>query len=219
MSGGGGPVPASRRFAAWWVLLAAFVGIAAAVLLVLLIAVGGAGVAGDDSVSRSDDPIATDTPAPTPVPVVQIVIPAISLDAPVVPKAVDADGQMPSPDDPEQVVWYDFSALPGLGGSPGFGGNTVLAGHVDYHGYGAAIFSGLRDLKEGDEITVRLRDGREYKYAAQSNRVVDPSSTRFNEIVASTPEESLTMITCAGDFNPDTREYNERRVVWAVRIG
>jgi hypothetical protein len=48
---------------------------------------------------------------------------------------------------------------------------------------------------------------------------VDPAATSFNEIVASTTEESLTVITCAGDFDPATRNYDMRRVVWAVRAG
>jgi len=176
----------------------------------------------DDSGSRSEQAIAapTETASPTPVADIdRLIIPAISVDAPVTPRTVDRDGQMPSPDGPRDVIWYDFSALPGLGGRPGASGNTILAGHVDYHGYGPAVFWDLRNVKQGDEITVRLRDGSEYKYTARSNRIVDPAAASFNEIVASTTEESLTVITCAGDFDPATRNYDMRRVVWAVRVG
>jgi sortase (surface protein transpeptidase) len=55
---------------------------------------------------------------------------------------------MPSPVGPQEVIWYDFSALPGMGGRPG-DGNTVLAGHVDY-GVDPAVFWNLRDVKQGD---------------------------------------------------------------------
>jgi sortase (surface protein transpeptidase) len=34
------------------------------------------------------------------------------------------------------------------------------------------------------------------------------------DIVGDTDQETLTLITCGGDFNPDTGEYNQR---WVVR--
>ena len=197
---------------------AGIVALAVCVALVWLIAFNG----GDDDDNASGQGVVavTETASPTPVAEVErLIIPAIQLDAPVTPKTVDSDGEMPSPTGPLEVIWYDFSAIPGLGGRPGAGGNTVFAGHLDYHGYGPAVFWDLSDVRQGDEITVRLRDGSEYRYAARSNRVVDPAAASFNEIVATTPEESLTVITCAGDFDPATNNYDMRRVVWAVRVG
>jgi len=213
----------SRRPPRWGPLLAAGLALVAAAVFVLLVSFGHVDVpaAGQESIANDPNPspAASPTPAAPVVQVERLVIPAINLDAPVVARAVDGDGQMPSPDGPQQVVYYDFSALPGLGGSPGVGGNTVLAGHVDYHDYGPAVFAKLNDLRQGDQITVRLRDGTQYTYATQSNRIINPSSTHFDEIVAATPEESLTLITCAGSFDSGTDQYNERRIIWAVRIG
>jgi LPXTG-site transpeptidase (sortase) family protein len=196
-----------------------------AIGIVTIVACAGVGwvlAANDDSdATGSNEAVVapTETASPTPTAdIEQLIIPAIKLDAPVTAKPVDVDGQMPSPETPQQVIWYDFSALPGLGGRPG-SGNTVLAGHVDYHDYGPAVFANLRDVRPGDEITLRLSDGSEYKYQTQSNRVVDPNVASFNEIVASTSDESLTVITCAGDFDSSTHSYDMRRVVWAVRVG
>lgn len=207
-----------RRLPRWALPPAGVVLLTVCAALVWLVAFNG----GDNSSNAPNQAVAapTETASPTPVADIErLIIPAISVDAPVTPKAVDRDGQMPSPDGPQDVIWYDFSALPGLGGRPGAGGNTILAGHVDYHGYGPAVFWDLRNVKQGDEITVRLRDGNEYKYVTRSNRIVDPAAASFNEIVASTTEESLTVITCAGDFDPATHNYDMRRVVWAVREG
>jgi LPXTG-site transpeptidase (sortase) family protein len=184
---------------------------------VWLVAFTDAGDRADSSQTAVLAPTETASPTPVPPDIERLIIPSINVDTRVTPKAVASDGQMPSPVGPQEVIWYDFSALPGLGGRPG-DGNTVLAGHVDY-GVDPAVFWDLRDVKEGDEITLVLVDGSEYKYTARSNRIVDPSATSFNEIVASTPEESLTVITCAGDFDPQTHNYDMRRVVWAVRIG
>jgi LPXTG-site transpeptidase (sortase) family protein len=218
MRAGAGLMRRLRRLPRWALPPAGVVLLTVCAALVWLVAFNG----GDNSGNAPDQAVAapTETASPTPVADIErLIIPAISVDAPVTPKAVDRDGQMPSPDGPQDVIWYDFSALPGLGGRPGAGGNTILAGHVDYHGYGPAVFWDLRNVKQGDEITVRLRDGSEYKYTARSNRIVDPAAASFNEIVASTTEESLTVITCAGDFDPATRNYDMRRVVWAVRVG
>ena len=218
MRAGAGLMRRLRRLPRWAVLPAGLAVPAVCAFLVWVVAFNG----GDDSGSGFKQAIAapTETASPTPVTDIErLIIPAISVNAPVTPRTVDRDGRMPSPDGPQDVIWYDFSALPGLGGRPGAGGNTILAGHVDYHGYGPAVFWDLRNVKQGDEITVRLRDGSEYKYTARSNRIVDPAAASFNEIVASTTEESLTVITCAGDFDPATRNYDMRRVVWAVRVG
>jgi LPXTG-site transpeptidase (sortase) family protein len=153
----------------------------------------------------------------------RLIIPSIGVDAPMTMRVVttDANGaaKMENPEGPTDVAWYDFSAFTGLGGRPGVGGNTVISGHVDYHDYGPAVFWDLRNLEAGSEITVHLRDGSEYKYTVQWNRTVEPSSTAWNEIVASTSQESLTMITCAGTFDSSTRSYDQRRVVWAIRTG
>jgi len=207
-----------RRPPRWAPIAAGVALLAACACVVWLVAFRGSDARGDSLEPAVVAP--TGTASPTPVPEIErLIIPAISVDAPVTPKAVDGDGQMPSPDGPQEVIWYDFSALPGLGGRPGAGGNTVLAGHVDYHGYGPAVFWDLRNVKQGDEITLVLGDGSEYKYTTRSNRIVDPAATSFNDIVASTSEESLTVITCAGDFDPATHNYDLRRVVWAVRAG
>lgn len=148
----------------------------------------------------------------------RLIIPSISVDAPLTMKVVGSDGQMGNPEGPQDVVWYDFSGFSGLGGRPGTGGNTVLSGHVDYHDYGPAVFWDLRKLEEGAEVDIHLRDGTEYKYSVRWNRVVDPLSTSWSDIVGATPQESLTMVTCAGTFDSTTRSYDQRRVVWAVRV-
>jgi sortase (surface protein transpeptidase) len=38
-------------------------------------------------------------------------------------------------------------------------------------------------------------------------------------VVAPTASEELTLITCTGRFNPFTRDYSHRWVVWGNRVG
>src|SRR5947208_16787871 len=97
--------------------------------------------------------------APLP-PIVQTVkptriqIPAIGVNAPVVQLSVKDDGTMESPQGPDPVAWYDFSPTPG---NPG---NTVFAGHRDWHTGVTAVFWRLGDLSQGDSIAIQLADGR-----------------------------------------------------------
>jgi LPXTG-site transpeptidase (sortase) family protein len=158
---------------------------------------------------------ATPAPTATPVntsPVVRITAPSIGVDAPIVIGGLDAAGVMDAPPDPVSVVWYDFSA------HPGSRGNVVLAGHVDYHNYGPAVFWKLRDLHVGDRVQVSLQDGSSYTYQVQSLVYYDADSAPIQDIVGGTQSETLTMITCGGEFNRKVAEYNKRLVVRATRL-
>ncbi len=111
------------------------------------------------------------------------------------------------------VAYYTYSALPGKG-------NAVFSGHVDYINIGPAVFWSLSKLKEGDVVIVRLQDGLELKYTVQFNRVYDARSGPWDELFsANAAPDAVTLYTCDGDFDTRTQEYQERRVVRAVRTG
>ena len=155
----------------------------------------------------------------------RFLIARLGIDAPLSFKVVGADARLPNPDGPDDVAYYNFSAWPGYGGAPGVGGNTVLSGHVD-SGVAAckggtvappctAVMWDLDKLVIGDEITVRI-DGVSYVYTVTSNDAYD-ETTNWAPIFAATREETLTVVTCSGDFNPQSRSYNMRQVVKARR--
>jgi LPXTG-site transpeptidase (sortase) family protein len=157
----------------------------------------------------------------------RLVIPKLGVNATLSYKKVGPDGAMPDPNGPDDVAYYDFSNFPGLGGAPGKGGNAVFSGHVDY-GRGpckngtvpppcTAVFWDLKDLRMGDEIEVHV-GGTVHRYRVTGNQPVNAATADWNKLVGSTAQESITMITCGGDFDRNTREYNNRQVVTAVRI-
>ena len=139
-------------------------------------------------------------------------IESIGVDAPLVYLNIDSDGNMDVPRDPELVAWYDFTAKPGLGT-----GNAVFSGHVDYRGYGPAVFWDLSDLAIGDRVEVQLRDGVVVQYEVTAAADIPVAELDMTEVLAATSSESLTLITCSGQFVGG--EYIDRRIVRAVRVG
>jgi LPXTG-site transpeptidase (sortase) family protein len=169
------------------------------------------------SISVTPTPVPTlePTPEPTPAstaPVARIQIADISLDAPVVTLGVDPDGTMQIPKGPKEVAWYTFSAR------PGYKGNVVMAGHVDYVNYGPAVFWSLRQLKEGEEIVVTLADGSTFNYRIVSVTAYDEATAPVQEIVGPTTNESITLITCTGTFSRASHDYDKRLVVRGERV-
>ena len=200
--------------------------IVAAIVLMTLVATGIVG--GSDGNSSLETVVgfgqfSTPTPGPAPTPssefppgseaaITRILIDKAKIEAPIVEKGVNEEGVMQAPDNAYDVAWYNFSAR------PGFGGNVVFAGHVDYIRVGPAVFWNLKDLEPGDLIRVQLADGTEYKYAVSFKQQFDAATAPVNDIVGPTPKETVTLITCGGTFNSATKQYDKRLVVRAERI-
>ncbi len=117
-------------------------------------------------------------PAVTPSPeqAIQLQIPAINVDAPI----VLGDG------------WEQLKK--GVGqhigsANPGQDGNLVLSAHNDVFGQ---IFRHLEDLKRGDEVTVYTAQ-RAYVYVVTATLIVEPTEV---DLIAPTPNATLTLISC-----------------------
>ncbi len=120
----------------------------------------------------------TPLPVPTPGPeqARRIVIPAISVDAPVV----------------EGDDWETLKKGAGhhIGSAdPGERGNCVISAHNDIYG---EIFRYLPDLKVGDEINVHTQT-QVYRYVVQQTRIIEPTDV---EVMAPTRSPILTLISC-----------------------
>src|SRR3990172_427246 len=160
----------------------------------------------------TQQPTPTALAPPSEAPIARLAIPRFEVDAPVVVRGVDANGIMETPDGPEDVAWYDFTA------KPGFGSNAVFSGHVDYINYGPAVFWNLKDLNPGDGIEVRLEDGTVYRYSVEQREQVYADEADVGKIVGPTPTEIITLITCGGTFDTSTGQYDQRVIVRAQRI-
>ena len=152
-------------------------------------------------------------------------IPSQGVNAAVAALKVDSDGNMGSPAGPADVVWYNLSVW-GLGGTPGDGGNAVFSAHVDYDDVvpfanvsyqGVGVFFNLSRLQQGDIIEVEYR-GQALRYAVEWRRQLSEDSDWTSVLSATGDRDSITLITCSGDFDISRRTYDSRTVVRAVRL-
>ncbi|MDA0302151.1 MAG: class F sortase [Chloroflexi bacterium] len=155
-------------------------------------------------------------------------IPTLGVDARVGARTVGRDAVMPAPGGPADVVWYDLGLWDGMGGSPGGGQNAVFSGHADYADpvpyanvayRGQAVFSQLHLLSQGDIIELDYR-GQTLRYKVEWRRQLNAGgNTDWASIWSSnTGSDAITLYTCGGTFNFQTREYEDRVIVRAVRI-
>lgn len=149
-------------------------------------------------------PAATATPAG-----VRLVIPSIAVDAPVVSYGIDADGNMATPDGPSEVAWYDFTPRPG---SPG---NAVMAGHLNWRDGTVAVFA---TLAPGDAIDFVDEAGKAVHYRVVSIEEIDALTADSDSVINWTEAESLTLITCSGEFLWTASSYATRTIVRAERV-
>jgi LPXTG-site transpeptidase (sortase) family protein len=140
----------------------------------------------------------------------RLLIPRLGIDAPIVTLGVRS-GVMESPAAPDVVGWYSFSA------KPGSQGNAVFAGHRDFASSDRAVFGRLGQALTGDEILVE-QDGLEHRYRIVRIDSYEAATAPLNEIVGSSNEAYLTLITCTGAFDTSTGRYDQRLVVKAAHI-
>jgi len=129
---------------------------------------------------------------------------------PVRAVGLEDDGQLEVPDETE-IGWYQYGATAGRPGA------TVLAAHVSWNNTTGPFFR-LGTMEPGDRITVTLDDASERDYEVVERTMYDKDALPRNRIWRNTGPETLVLITCGGDFNPDIRRYRQNIVVYAVPV-
>lgn len=121
-----------------------------------------------------------------------------------------SDGALEVPDATE-IGWYKYGAAPGHEGA------TVLAAHVSWNG-DLGPFRQLGDLEPGARVEVGLDDGTERIYEVIERTMYDKDALPRERIWRNTGPETLVLITCGGDFNPEISRYRQNIVVYAVPV-
>jgi LPXTG-site transpeptidase (sortase) family protein len=130
---------------------------------------------------------------------------------PVRAVGLEPDGQMEIPDETE-IGWYQYGATAGQSGA------TVLAAHVSWNRT-SGPFAQLGRVEPGEQIEVTLDDGSVRRYQVTERAVYGKLELPRERLWRTTGDETLVLITCGGDFNPEIRRYRENIVVYAVPVG
>jgi LPXTG-site transpeptidase (sortase) family protein len=88
-------------------------------------------------------------------------------------------------------------------------GNSVLVGHLR-GAVGYNVFDHLDQLAPGDKVIASSR-GETYDFVVSQMQVLPEGDT---SPTVSTATPRLTLMTCAGDWNPLTRDYSDR--LWVI---
>ncbi|MGX1365754.1 hypothetical protein RKD19_001113 [Streptomyces canus] len=147
--------------------------------------------------SRVHGSVLRDTPAPLPFAQPdRVSIPAIRVDAPMVPVGLDPDGWVgaPPPEDPNLAGWFTGAV------SPGEKGTAVVVGHVD-NKQGPAVFYGLGALKKGNRVEIRRKDGKTAIFEIYGIEVFEKNNFPGDRVYGSKGTPELRVITCGGGFS------------------
>ena len=136
-------------------------------------------------------------------------IPAIGVDAPLIPLGFGLGGTLEVPKDWEVTGWFRGGPFPGEPGP------AVVVGHVDST-RGPAVFYRLRDLRPGDLIVVSRTGGTRSHFRVVSLEWVSKSAFPTRRVYGAVTTPALRLITCGGVFDRTTRHYVDNLIVFAV---
>ncbi|MBR0460603.1 class F sortase [Candidatus Saccharibacteria bacterium] len=142
-----------------------------------------------------------------------LIIDKLGIKARVIEVGINNEGELATPRSIFDVGWYGLSAKPGQAG-------TML---MDGHNGGptkVGVFKYTPSLKEGDIITVERGDGAIFKYSVTDNVTIPlADADAYMETAQQSPVEgaqSLTLITCTGEWSQPQQTYLSRQFTRAV---
>lgn len=126
---------------------------------------------------------------------------------------VKTSGELDTPTGIFDVGWYNQS------GTPGSGKVMVLDGH-NGGPTKVGVFKYLPNVQIGAKVTIERGDGQIFTYTVKENVTVPLSeSNEYMKTAFKSPEagkESLTIITCTGDWSQQRQTYLSRQFLRAT---
>lgn len=132
---------------------------------------------------------------------------------PILPVGTTANGSLDTPKNVYQIGWYKYSSAPGEGGT------LVLDGHNGGPNV-EGVLKHLPDVAIGEHIYIENADGESFSYRVVENISVPlAESDAYMRTAFTSPEpgrESLTLITCTGEWSQVKKTYLSRQFLRAV---
>lgn len=128
---------------------------------------------------------------------------------------INERGELDTPNNIFDVGWYISS------GKPGQGGTMIIDGH-NGGPHIRGVFKDLPSLVVGDMVKVERGDGLVFQYrVADSVAVSLKEANDYMKEAFKSPEkgkESLTLITCTGDWSDQRQTYLSRQFIRAILV-
>ncbi|MFM9370227.1 class F sortase [Streptomyces sp. Da 82-17] len=160
-----------------------------------------------DAAGRTIDPLPVSRP-------VNIRIPAIQVEAPLIGLGLLPDGTLDVPPGnlPQLAGWFQE------GTAPGSAGTAVTAGHLD-SATGPAVFYNLGALRTGNTVEVDREDGRTAVFTVDRVELVPGDAFPDARVYGQSDRPELRVITCGGAYSRTTGTYQGNTVVYARLTG
>lgn len=141
-----------------------------------------------------------------------IQIPKIGIKARIRSQGLLPDDTLKAPNNVHDAGWYEESSKPGEGGA------VLIDGHVSGMTK-SGIFANLKKLANGDEISVTRGDSQVFTYRVVMLETLSSGDVNMNKMLLSAEQgkQGLNIITCAGKYDPKTKTYDQRHIVYAVQ--
>ena len=139
----------------------------------------------------------------------RIQIASIQVDAAIESVAIAPDGSMDVPKSIFNTAWYE------LGPRPGEVGSAVIDGHVDGPDGGPAVFADLKNLQQGDKISVIDDQGNAIVFQVRELRILNSDADATEIFTSSDGLAHLNLITCIGVWDKQAQSYTQRLIVFA----
>lgn len=119
---------------------------------------------------------------------------------------LEKDGTLETPPGAFPAGW--FTSAP----TPGELGPAIIVGHVRYITPG--VFERLSDLRRGDQVKVRRKDGSTARFRVVQVEHFAKSAFPTKKVYGNIDHPGLRLITCGG-LDASTNEFEENVVVFA----
>lgn len=139
----------------------------------------------------------------------RIRIPSIGVDGPVGLLGLEPDGALEVPEDPWDAGWWQG------GSEPGEDGPAVIVAHRD-SAQGPALFYRVPQLAAGDQVIVEVAGGGRQVFVVDRVELHDKDRFPTMAVYGSTPNPTLRLLTCGGDYGADG--YQGNYVVFAHQV-
>jgi LPXTG-site transpeptidase (sortase) family protein len=144
-----------------------------------------------------------------------LIIGSLGVNANILPMGLVKDNALDAPKTAWDVGWYNKSVLPGTGE-----GALLIDGHVNDQLGKPGVFYGINSLKVGDSMSIERGDGTMYTYSVVQVEQKPLADVDMGKMLRSISpgKEGLNLITCGGEYDDARGSYDDRVLVYAVRV-